>query len=137
MKRGGGAISMLLSVMLSYGSIALAPSPASSAGFTAAGNLAAARLAHTANLLPDGRVLVAGGGQGPDLIDGWWVVPGAELFDPATATTQSAGTCGRDLHTATLLQSGQLLLTGGETGWCDDCSPFRTPRPLLARSAEL
>ena len=75
------------------------------------------RLAHTATLLNDGRVLIAGGGQGPDLIDGWWVVAGAEIFDPKTASFGPAGTSYHDIHTATLLQSGQVLVAGGESGW--------------------
>ena len=43
------------------------------AGFSPAGSLGTARLQHTATLLQDGKVLVAGGGYGPDLIDGYWV----------------------------------------------------------------
>jgi hypothetical protein len=104
--------------------------------FTAGPNLADARLAHTATLLPDGRVFVAGGGEGPDLIDGFWVVPGAEIFDPAAGTFSTAGVSARDGHTATLLQSGQVLLAGGETGWCE-CSPYGTPAPIVSPSAEL
>jgi hypothetical protein len=104
--------------------------------FTAAGDLADARLAHTATLLPDGRVFVAGGGQGPDLIDGFWVVPGAEIFDPATGTFSSAGMSARDGHTATLLRSGQVLLVGGEVGWCG-CNPYGNPAPIVSASAEL
>src|SRR5437764_4780820 len=109
---------------------------AAAQGFSPAGDLADARLAHTATLLPDGRVFVAGGGQGPDLIDGWWVVPGAEIFDPATGTFSSAGVSARDIHTATLLQSGKVLLVGGETGWCN-CNPYGNPASIVTPSAEL
>jgi hypothetical protein len=75
------------------------------------------RLAHTATLLNDGRVLIAGGGVGPDLIDGWGVVPDAVIFDPRTGRFVPAGTSYHDIHTATLLQSGQVLLAGGESGY--------------------
>ena len=83
-------------------------------GFSPSGNLASARLAHTATLLRDGRVLVAGGGVGPDLVDGFFTVSLAELFDPASVSFIPAGTSARDFHTATLLESGQVLLAGGE-----------------------
>ena len=85
--------------------------------FSLAGSLSQARVAHSATLLNDGRVLIVGGGQGPDWLDGFWVVSEAELFDPETRTFTSAGTLSRDLHSATLLKSGQVLLVGGETGW--------------------
>jgi len=71
-------------------------------------------VAHTATLLNDGRVLVAGGGQGPDWLDGYDNVSGAELFDPASGSFKPAGTFARQSHTATLLHSGKVLLTGGE-----------------------
>jgi hypothetical protein len=104
--------------------------------FTPGADLANARLAHTATLLTDGRVFVAGGGQGPDLIDGFWVVPDAEIFDPAAGTLSPAGISARDGHTATLLQSGQVLLAGGETGWCN-CNPYGNPAPVVGSSADL
>jgi hypothetical protein len=95
-------------------------------GFTRAGNLAAARLANTATTLGNGRVLVVGGGWGPDLIDGFFVVSEAEIFDPPTAAFTSAGTSARDSHTATLLRSGQVLLAGGESSPCPPCNTTAT-----------
>ena len=83
-------------------------------------------------MLPDGHVLIVGGGQGPDLIDGFFGVGGAELFDPSKGTFASAGMESRDLHTATLLRSGKVLLIGGETDWVG--SP---PLPVVASSADL
>ena len=47
--------------------------------FTATGNMTTARSGHTATLLPDGRVLIAGGD----------VAGSAELYDPATANVYS------------------------------------------------
>ena len=48
----------------------------SSDSFTSTGSLTEARMNHTATLLPDGRVLVVGGG----LLD--WVTGSAEVYDP-------------------------------------------------------
>jgi hypothetical protein len=63
-----------------------------------------ARVYHTATLLSDGRVLVAGGGDAT-----------AELYDPATATFSSTGSMAvaRSSHTATLLSDGRVLVAGG------------------------
>jgi hypothetical protein len=88
-------------------------------GFRSTGSLSQARLRHTATLLPNGKVLVAGGGYGPDLVDGYWVADRAELFDPTTGSFSSAGVVSRDGHTAALLLDGDVLLAGGETGWSD------------------
>ena len=86
-------------------------------GFTPAGTMAAARALHTATLLPDGRVLVAGGssffyGSSPVSL------AEAELFDPTTASfvVTSKMTTARESQTATLLQTGVVLITGGANG---------------------
>jgi hypothetical protein len=70
------------------------------------------RYRHTATLLPNGKVLIAGGDTS---IDGTGATDAAELFDPATQTfTQlSPMTLRRWSHTATLLQNGKVLITGG------------------------
>jgi hypothetical protein len=77
------------------------------------GSLNIAREEHTATLLPDGRVLVAGG-RDVDLLD--W--KSAELFDPATGTFTTTGSLniGRLDHTATLLPDGRVLVVGGDWG---------------------
>jgi hypothetical protein len=98
----------------SFGVSALAQAPTSPPGFTLSGSLHDTRVVHTATLLNDGRVLVAGGGQGPDWLDGYWNVPGAELFDPVSGSFTPAGTFARQSHTGTLLPSGKVLLAGGE-----------------------
>src|SRR5438093_1915189 len=75
--------------------------------------MSSAHYQHTATLLPNGKVLIAGGetGNGTTNI--------AELFDPASGTfTAVANTMilTRVRHTATLLPSGQVLIAGGYTG---------------------
>jgi hypothetical protein len=66
---------------------------------------------HTATLLGNGTVLVAGGASsGP---------PGSvELYDPAAGTFAVIGsmTVGRERHTATLLPNGKVLVAGAYGG---------------------
>ena len=72
------------------------------------GSLFTARSRHTATLLPNGKVLVAGGNNGPALSS-------AELYDPATGTWTATGSLGtaRERPTATLLPNGKVLVAGG------------------------
>ena len=68
---------------------------------------------HTATLLPDGKVLVAGG-FGPND-----VTNGAAVFDPAGGTNGSwtmvgSLNIGRWDHSAILLPNGKVLVVGGE-----------------------
>lgn len=106
-------------------------------GVTSISGLNYPRLQHTATLLPDGKVLIAGGGEGPDIIDGYSVVDQAELFDPGTKTFSVAGQIARDSHTATLLQSGDVLLAGGETGWSPNGNAYGNPEPIDSATAEV
>jgi hypothetical protein len=80
--------------------------------WTATGNMFEARSNHTATLLPDGRVLVAGGVSTFATRE---VLASAELYDPITGTwTAAAGlTAARYGHTATLLSDGRVLIAGG------------------------
>jgi N-acetylneuraminic acid mutarotase len=82
----------------------------SSNAWSSAGNMANARSAHTATLLQNGKVLVAGG----DDITGA-ITASAELYDPSTNTWSSAGSMihARIGNTATLLTNGTVLVTGG------------------------
>src|SRR5262249_15960105 len=63
------------------------------ASWTATGSMGTGREFHTATLLPNGRVLVAGGYNGSYLSS-------AELYDPGTGTWTATGSMGtaRDVH---------------------------------------
>jgi hypothetical protein len=77
---------------------------------TPIGVLTEPRGGHTATLLPDGRVLVAGGVT-PD----GEALTSAELVDPATGTATPTGAMNlaRGLHSAALLPDGGVLVVGG------------------------
>ncbi|MBK6846416.1 MAG: hypothetical protein IPG96_02295 [Proteobacteria bacterium] len=69
-----------------------------------------ARSRHTATLLADGTILVAGGvGAGSGALDS------AERYDPRTDTWQAAGTMttGHVFHEAVRLPDGRVLIVGG------------------------
>jgi N-acetylneuraminic acid mutarotase len=78
--------------------------------------MAATRVYHTATLLPDGRVLVAGGSTASGTSD-WTTLSSAEVYNPETGTFSPTGsmTTARRLQTATLLPNGQVLIAGGES----------------------
>ena len=101
--------------------------------WTATASMATTRYGHTATLLPDGKVLVAGGlsgSTGPDGLGGT-VVASAELYDPVTGTWTNTGSmhARRFQQTATLLSDGKVLVAGGIDG------PFGSGTELA--SAEL
>jgi hypothetical protein len=80
----------------------------------ATNSLHTARAAHTATLLTNGKLLVAGGyGPVPGL--GNAALSASELYDPALGTWTVTGTLNdpREHHTATLLPNGQVLAAGG------------------------
>lgn len=82
--------------------------------FRATGSMHYARIAHTATLLADGRVLVAGG-RGSE------VNGSAEIYDPKAGTFRETGhlIVARYKHTAGLLPDGRVLIAGGsdERDW--------------------
>jgi hypothetical protein len=80
--------------------------------FTRTGGMAFSRGGHTATLLANGNVLVAGGGSQPR---GGTALPNAELYDPNTGSFTPTGNMAvaRFMHTATLLKNGKVLVAGG------------------------
>src|SRR5208282_5972097 len=79
------------------------------AGFVLTGSLNNARYYHTATLLNNGMVLMAGG------VGSGGYVARAELYNPATGTFTPTGSLNipRAWHTATLLNNGTVLMAGG------------------------
>jgi hypothetical protein len=85
--------------------------PAWVGAFDPTGAVAEGRNGHTATLLPDGRVLVIGGGARE-------ARRSTEVWDPASASFEPAGSLkrGRKSHTATALPDGRVLVVGGGRG---------------------
>ncbi len=80
-----------------------------------------ARRAHTATLLPDGTVLVAGGTTGgkDDGTEAGTQLDTAEIYDPLTDTWRVLAShlvTARTFHTAALVPGGAVLLFGGLDG---------------------
>ena len=107
--------------------------------WTGAPDMSAARRAHSATLLPDGRVLVVGGyGEDNEPLSS------AEIYDPDGGTWSPAGTLQhpRADHTATLLADGTVLVAGGLgeftlTESYDPSSGAWTPRAELSTARYL
>ena len=97
------------------------PSPTLHASAALAGEMTEARTGHTSTLLPDGRVLVAGGYSGKDNYSpgaSAYAFGSAELYDPGSGTWTTTGNLlqARFGHTATLLPDGTVLVAGGYSG---------------------
>jgi len=101
--------------------------------WTPTGSLNTGREEHTATLLPNGMVLVAGGfGVGVGIL------ASAELYDPTSGTWMSTGSLNtaRRFHTATLLPNEMVLVAGGLDSAGSDLASAElyeacTPTPTL------
>lgn len=84
--------------------------------FTKIGQSITARTGHTATLLPNGTVLIAGGLQDQDPFEGSTKKEtNAVIYDPATGKFKATGdlNIARFDHTATVLPDGKVLIAGG------------------------
>src|SRR5216110_534290 len=100
---------LLLALALSVASPASAQAPGTWAPIA---DLNQPRAEHTATLLANGTVLIAGGRRGAS------PRRAAQLFDPATDTFTALGPMStpRGRHTATLLRDGRVVVIGGTDG---------------------
>ncbi len=107
-------VSFIVAFLLVVGLVELARpvliAHARSGTWSPTGSMSAARTEHTATLLKNGNVLVAGG-QGTN----GFPLASAELYDPSTGTWSPTGSMSntRQLHTVTLLKDGNVLVAGG------------------------
>ena len=95
-----------------YGEDAILVTAAQSGGappWVTTGSMSTARQYHTATLLPNDQVLVAGGNCNSG------ATSSAELYDPVSGTWTNTGSMSdiRFTHTATLLPDGKVLVAGG------------------------
>ena len=83
--------------------------------FTSTGNMISPRAYHSATLLADGKVLIAGGSG---LNYSGWLIATAELYDPDTETFSATGDMvNPGPVTAILLASGKVLLAHARLGF--------------------
>jgi hypothetical protein len=87
--------------------------------FTPAGTMQTGRMWHSATLLVDGRVLIAGGfrtGSDDRSVNTY------EIFDPNTGGFNKSipMQLGRNRHTATVLSNGKVLIAGGYADFPDE-----------------
>jgi hypothetical protein len=101
---------LVLSCIATLGLIVSQAIPVLAASFNKTGSMNAARQYHSATLLANGEVLVAGGDNYTDSF-----LASAELYNPATGKWTFTGSMSvpRVDHDAVLLQNGQVLVAGG------------------------
>jgi hypothetical protein len=99
--------------------------------FTPTGSMTVGRALHTATLLPDGRVLIAGGNFGGSVVS-------AEIYDPSTGSFDATGSMAATHTLATLLDNGKVLMTGSPAPNAEIYDPATgmfTPAGAYAASA--
>jgi len=99
--------------------------------FSATGSMVDPRVLHTATLMNDGKVLIAGGTRAGG--GGGAAIASAELYDPTSGTFTTTGGMYTDRaqHTATLLTSGEVLVAGGWNGHAADAADDPPWDPLF------
>ena len=99
---------LLVGAALGTTSTGAAQSPGT---FVQTGTMTVSRSFHSATLLPNGEVLIAGGGSDDSLAS-------AEIYVPRTSSFRPVGsmTTARRVHTATLLPDERVLIVGGYEG---------------------
>src|SRR6476619_6681692 len=111
LKFGAFAVSLSAFLILPAGLAQLTPG-----AFISTGSMVSPRFAHTATLLADGRVLIAGGcidesgANATPPFCGNTITATAEIYDPATGAFTRTGnlTAARAYHTSTLLPDGRV-----------------------------
>lgn len=111
----GGTLALVVAASLGIPAWGADPSQPTGS-FSLTGSLADARSLHSATLMLDGRILVAGGVTGDGSVRPHHA--DTELWDPITGIFGPAGSLirTRDSHTATLLLDGRVLIVGGVGG---------------------
>jgi N-acetylneuraminic acid mutarotase len=109
--RRAPAASLLMLILPLLILAAFGPAQGAVPGWANTLSLVTGRSENTTTLLPNGKVLVAGGRSGASSY-----LMSAELYDPATQTWTATGdmATARANHTATLLSNGKVLVAGGE-----------------------
>src|SRR3954454_9966506 len=104
-------------VVMAVAMVLVGTSAAQAAWSAGAGSLTSGRYNHTATLLKDGRVLVAGGNNSGPL-------DSAALYDPGSNQWSNAAAMNvaRHGHAAARLQSDKVLVAGGFTAGADEDS---------------
>jgi hypothetical protein len=112
--------------------------------FSATGKMIHGREQNTATLLPDGTVLFTGSHDFVVVSIAAYAfdhLATAELYDPVTGTFRPTGSMatGRELHAATLLNDGTVLITGGDQYWPTQLGGGggRDPAAAILASAEI
>lgn len=115
LKPPGRFVTMFLTLV--WSGVLVAPHAGAGGALERIGRMHEMRASHTATVLPNGKVLIVGGFKKVQTF-GQEYSNTAELYDPHTRSFAPAGTlkvarCG---HTATLLESGEVLIVGGSNG---------------------
>jgi N-acetylneuraminic acid mutarotase len=93
--------------------------------------MSSARASHSSVLLPDGNVLIAGGGSYPSYLSA------SEIYVPGTNSIINIDpmASARGSHTSTLLPNGKVLTAGGYSGGSLNSAELFSPAAILTKLA--